>query len=1145
MTVSETAVTVREGAQNVDAFTVVLTAAPADTVTVSFTTSDADKVNAPQDITFTNSDWSMPKPVQLSVDQEPDTPVNTADTSARIDIETSVQNPETQDGDFHGLKASVAVTIEDDDKAGMQLSRTTQTVYEGTNNTDNTNNDPAQWTVRLNTDPGEEVTVTITSSDSSRATVDKTSIRFATNAGTNVFQWDQAQTVRVMGVADDDIVNDDVTFTHSITSGDYAAASAAVVVTVTDSSDAMIVTDLTALPVTGGTDEEVALREAGITHTITVPEGGTASYTMSLSARPSATTVVSFAEDSDLISVNRERITFRGGDWSKVRTNVITAGTDVNTVDETAIITHTASAGGGYDDEMIVLQVTIDDSNKAGLQLSRTGLTIGEGGDGTFTVRLNTEPTDDVTVTPSVEPATDEVTVLPETLTFTDETWEETQTVTVSTVEDEDAVNDTTGILLTVSGSATGYAAEQNRTVSITVDDNDSAGMVVSPTSVTVREGAQSVNAFTVVLTAAPADTVTVSFTSSDDEKVDAPQDITFTNSDWSMPKPVQLSVDQEPDTPVNTADTSARIDIETSVQNPETQDGDFHGLKASVAVTIEDDDKAGMQLSRTTQTVYEGTNNTDNTNNDPAQWTVRLNTDPGEEVTVTITSSDSSRATVDKTSIRFATNAGTNVFQWDQAQTVRVMGVADDDIVNDDVTFTHSITSGDYAAASAAVVVTVTDSSDAMILTDLTAVPETGGTQEEQDLRDAGVTHTITVPEGGTVSYTMNLSARPSATTVVSFAEDSDLISVNRERITFRGGDWSKARTNVITAGEDDDSMDTTAVITHTASAGGGYDGKMVVVQVTVDDNDKPGIVLSKSSLTIDEEGEGTFTVRLQTEPTGNVTLALTQPTDTNADVTTDPDMLTFTADNWDETQTVTVKAADDADVANDTATIQIAVSASEDTGYITSGQNRIIGNVSVTVTDNDSAGLVLSARSASVSEDASGSTEVVEVKLAGQPSEDVTIAIETDPDTLPTGVSVSPNQLTFTEQNWATGQDISVDPTTDADSDDYSFTIKLAASGGGYDELTDSVAVTITDVNKAGIKLSKSTSSIAEGATDTWTVQLNTNPGEGETVKVAVVSSDTGAATVNMTELTFTGEADGANDGTWGHGADGDGHG
>ena len=490
--------------------------------------------------------------------------------------------------------------------------------------------------------------------------------------------------------------------------------------------------------------------------------------------------MVSFSEDSDLISLNRERITFRRGDWHRPRATEITAGTDDNAVDETVVITHTASAGGGYGGQMIVVQVTIDDTNKPGLQLRSTGITVAEGGSGTFTVRLNTEPSNDVTVTPSVS-GDEAVTVLPATLTFTDETWEEPQTITVSAAEDDNAVNDTFTIALAVTSSDANYSDDQNKTVSVTVDDNDSAGMTVSATSVTVREGATDVAAFTVVLTAAPVGTVTVSFTSSDDTKVTAQDNnITFEGNDWSTPKPVQLDVEQETGT-TDTADTSARIDILTSVSDPETADAAFHGLKASVAVAIEDDDKDGIQLSRTTQTVFEGTNDTPNAegtagSGDESKWTVRLNTDPGVEVVVTISSSDASRATVTPSVITFTNDTTNNqdAVQWEAAQTITVSSEVDDDIVNDEITFTHSVRSGAYAAADAEVVVTVMDSAVATIVTDLTAVAD--------QPTEAGVTHTITVPEGGTASFTLNLSARPTSTTVVSFSEDSDFISGGSE---------------------------------------------------------------------------------------------------------------------------------------------------------------------------------------------------------------------------------------------------------------------------------------------------------------------------------------------------------------------------
>ena len=67
--------------------------------------------------------------------------------------------------------------------------------------------------------------------------------------------------------------------------------------------------------------------------------------------------------------------------------------------------------------------------------------------------------------------------------------------------------------------------------------------------------------------------------------------------------------------------------------------------------------------------------------------------------------------------------------------------------------------------------------------------------------------------------------------------------------------------------------------------------------------------------------------------------------------DVTPSPTTLTFTPPNWETAQTVTVKAANDADTANDVVTLTHSAT-STDTGY----QGITIASVAVTVTDNDS---------------------------------------------------------------------------------------------------------------------------------------------------------------------------------------------
>ncbi len=82
------------------------------------------------------------------------------------------------------------------------------------------------------------------------------------------------------------------------------------------------------------------------------------------------------------------------------------------------------------------------------------------------------------------------------------------------------------------------------------------------------------------------------------------------------------------------------------------------------------------------------------------------------------------------------------------------------------------------------------------------------------------------------------------------------------------------------------------------------------------------PALQLSKSAVAVVEGGPGdTYTARLTTQPTADVTVAPTG----DADCTVSPNALTFTAANWDTPQTVTVTAPDDGAVE---ATEQCAVS-------------------------------------------------------------------------------------------------------------------------------------------------------------------------------------------------------------------------
>ena len=107
------------------------------------------------------------------------------------------------------------------------------------------------------------------------------------------------------------------------------------------------------------------------------------------------------------------------------------------------------------------------------------------------------------------------------------------------------------------------------------------------------------------------------------------------------------------------------------------------------------------------------------------------------------------------------------------------------------------------------------------------------------------------------------------------------------------------------------------------------------------------PGLVLSVSSLTVVEGSSATYTVRLAAAPTDTVTVTVARASGGSTDVTFDQDTLTFTTGNWSTVQTVTVSAAEDADLADDSATLAHTASGG--------GYGAQSADLPVTVTDDD----------------------------------------------------------------------------------------------------------------------------------------------------------------------------------------------
>ena len=237
---------------------------------------------------------------------------------------------------------------------------------------------------------------------------------------------------------------------------------------------------------------------------------------------------------------------------------------------------------------------------------------------------------------------------------------------------------------------------------------------------------------------------------------------------------------------------------------------------------------------------------------------------------------------------------------------------------------------------------------------------------REQVTIRDddtAGVTVTpteLSVVEGQSGSYRVVLDSQPTGEVTITVAghADTDITlsgdTLTDDALTFTSANWNIAQAVTATAAHDGDSTAPPDVtLTHTVS-GGDYEGlKADDVVVSITEDDEPGVTLTPDTLEIDEGASDTYTVALDTKPTADVTVAITGHADTDitlsGDTLTD-DTLTFTSENWNTAQTVTVTAGVDDDAVNEEeATLTHTVTGTAEYAGVTAD------SVTVTIVEKD----------------------------------------------------------------------------------------------------------------------------------------------------------------------------------------------
>ena len=151
--------------------------------------------------------------------------------------------------------------------------------------------------------------------------------------------------------------------------------------------------------------------------------------------------------------------------------------------------------------------VAVTDDEMAGVSILPEELTIAEGGSDSYEVVLTSQPAHEVTVT-ITHSGDGGISIDDQELTFTDTDWNQAQTVSVLTSQDDDAIDDTATFGHTVTSTDGDYNGITASEVAVTVTDDEMAGVSILPEELTIAEGGS--DSYRVVLTSQPAHDVTV-----------------------------------------------------------------------------------------------------------------------------------------------------------------------------------------------------------------------------------------------------------------------------------------------------------------------------------------------------------------------------------------------------------------------------------------------------------------------------------------------------------------------------------------------------------------------------------------------------------------------------------------------------------
>ncbi|MBQ9394270.1 MAG: hypothetical protein IJU23_01985, partial [Proteobacteria bacterium] len=650
-----------------------------------------------------------------------------------------------------------------------------------------------------------------------------------------------------------------------------------------------------------------------------------------------------------------------------------------------------------------------------------------------FEVSLNHIPAQNVTFTCEIVPpeSADEAEVDCTNIVITPDNWSDPHYINVTGLADHIVDGDQEyAVKMTSHSDDPEFDGLTFQTDKLSNIDVDKAAINAVNADNLVTSEAGTTAEFSLSFASRPSQPVTLTLSSSDTTEGvitsvggNAGNTVTVQPEDWDKPIVVVVTgVDDKEH------DGEVVFDVTFAVQS---DDANYSSVVIDpVSIKNMDDDSPSATFSKT-EIVTDETPSS-------ASFSFYLTTAPKANVKATLKiTKNEDEIVLDATEVTIGKSA------WNQENSVKVTGVADH-IIDPDEPFE----------------ITVTFTSDDP---DYNFVRTVTGTNRNTDIAAFTLpasSSTNVTEAGSSVNFEVRLSSKPTADVVVTVStDDATETKVSPALLTFTPSDWDKSQTVTVT-GVDDHLVDGPQVskISLKVSDTADDNFKSLALEawtVTTEDDDKAGLVVSKSNLTVNENGgKDTFTVALAAQPESKTVTVGVTSNNTGA-LTVSPTSLTFTLSDWNKPQTVTVTGVDNkiADLNGQrNATVSLS-STSDDTIFA-----GLKGSVAATIMDDDTPVVDLNVTNALLTPSAPSTT--LSVSLSMEPASDVTVSLVSSSSIL----GFSKNSVSFTPSNWNTPQTVTVTTNGSLASNAWTYAniTGTASSSNAYNGKSDKVNVT-----------------------------------------------------------------------------------